>query len=105
MSAHIHIAIFRWKPTADIKAVEAALSDIENLATKVPGIIHISIGESRSAYSEGYTHVILVRGESAQAIESYRNHPEHKSAAAIIESYEDNGIGIDYIANEFESTA
>ena len=93
---NVHIALYKWKDSADIEQVEKALKNVESLATKVKGILDITTGLNTSRYGEGYTHAILVRGEDQTALHNYRNHPDHAKAAEIIESMEDKGIGIDF---------
>lgn len=93
---NIHIALYKWKPTATPEQIDEALKDVEVLALKIPGILDITTGENTSKYSEGYTHVILVRGKDQAVIDAYRNHPDHAKAATIIESMEDQGIGVDF---------
>lgn len=90
-----HIAIFKWKPGTSQENIDAALKEVEALQNKIPGIAEISTGKNESQYSEGYTHVVLVRGENKEAIEAYRNHPDHKKVAGRIEAMEEQGIGID----------
>jgi heme-degrading monooxygenase HmoA len=98
---YIHVAIYRWKADASTDAVNRALIQIENLAGKVPGILDISVGENHSKYSEGYSHIVLVRGSSQEAIDKYRQHPEHQEAAAVLDEAEDHGIGVDFVTGEF----
>lgn len=93
---HVHIALYKWKENVALEQINQALRDIESLATKVPGVLDIVTGENTSKYSEGYTHVILVRGKDQAAIDAYRNHPNHAKAAAIIEGMEDRGVGVDF---------
>lgn len=100
MKVYVHIAIFRWKAEAASEEVDGALLAIEGLASKVPGIIEIAVGSNGSRYNEGYSHVVLVRGESAAAIDAYRKHPEHEEAARVIERMEDHGIGVDFVTGE-----
>lgn len=92
---NIHVALYRWKPNVSEHQISQAFSVIENLTSKIPGIIEISTGANTSVYNEGYTHVILVRGESSAAINQYRLHPDHILAAHMIDEIEDHGIGID----------
>jgi len=94
---HIHIAIFRWKPSVSEDDVVAALRDVEALRPKIPGIVEISTGTNTSRYSDGYTHVVLVRGESQDAIDRYRAHPDHLAVANRIDAMEEHGIGVDYV--------
>lgn len=92
----VHIAIFRWKDDANPAELSNALQMIAGLADKVSGIIEISVAENESRYNEGYTHVVMVRGETPEAIDAYRVHPDHIKAAAVIEAAEDHGIGVDF---------
>jgi len=95
---HIHIALYKWKSSTKPQQISQALQEIEELAEKIPGILDIVTGQNTSKYGEGYTHVILVRGENQAAINAYRNHPDHARIAAVIEQMEDRGIGVDFIA-------
>ena len=91
----VHIALYKWKSSAIPERVEQALAKVKALQT-IPGIVEISCSENTSKYSEGYTHVILVRGENQAAIDAYRNHPDHAIVAKEIEDMEDQGIGVDF---------
>jgi len=91
----IHIALYKWKSSVTTDQIKAVLDKIKALE-KIPSIVEISCAENTSEYNEGYTHVILVRGENQAAIDAYRNHPEHDIAAKEIEAMEDEGIGVDF---------
>ncbi len=93
---NIHIALYKWKASANPEQIANALQAVEALASKVSGIKEIVTGENTSRYSEGYTHVILVRGENQTAIDNYRNHPDHAKVAKDIEAMEEHGIGVDF---------
>lgn len=93
---NIHIALYRWKDGTSLDDVQKLLDGIEALADKIPGVLSIQSGKNTSKYSEGYTHVILVRAQSAQAVDDYRQHPEHARLATAIDSIEDKGIGVDF---------
>lgn len=96
----IHIALYKWKVDAKPEAIQAALTGIEALASEVPDIVEINCAENTSPYSEGYTHVILVRGKNQAALDAYRKHPQHAELASDIEAMEDHGIGVDFDTNE-----
>lgn len=96
---NIHIALYKWKPEVTKEQIEVALNDVESLASKINGIIDIVTGLNTSKYSEGYTHVILVRGKDQKAIDDYRAHPDHQKVAKIIDTMEDKGIGVDFETN------
>ena len=96
---HVHIAVFRWKKNVSEAQVEEALKEVAALKFKIPGIIEISCGRNTSPYSEGYTHVVLVRGQSQAAIDAYRKHPDHVLVAKRIEEMEEHGIGVDFVTN------
>jgi hypothetical protein len=92
----IHIALYHWKDSASESEIADALRQIASLEQKVDGIVEISCARNESKYSEGYTHVILVRGRDAAALQAYRTHPDHDVAAALIEAMEESGIGVDF---------
>ena len=93
---NIHIALYKWKPSASPEDINRAMRGISSLSDQVPGIVEIATGMNTSRYGEGYTHVILVRGKDQAAIEKYRRHPDHSIAAAQIEAIEQHGIGVDF---------
>jgi hypothetical protein len=95
---NIHIALYKWKDAVSQQAIAQALADVASLANKIPGIIEIVTGENTSKYSEGYSHVILVRGENQAAIDAYRAHPDHATVAQTIAAMEDRGVGVDFCA-------
>lgn len=92
----VHIALYKWKSGATKDKIDDALSQISALQNKIDGIVEISCAKNESKFSEGYSHVILVRGQDAKALEEYRSHPDHKRAAILIESIEEKGIGVDF---------
>jgi heme-degrading monooxygenase HmoA len=91
----IHIALYKWKRSATPEQIQHALDKVKALQ-KIPGIIEITCAENTSKYNGGYTHVIFVRGEDQEALDAYRNHPEHKLVANEIEGMEEQGIGVDF---------
>ncbi len=93
---NVHIALYKWKPDVALEEVEQALAELESLATKVPGIVEISTAKNTSKYSEGYTHVILVRGNDQAAIDAYRAHPDHSKVADQLVTIEEHAIGVDF---------
>lgn len=96
---NVHIALYKWKDSITQEQIDNALREIESLADKVPGIVEISTGLNTSKYGEGYSHVILVRGDNQKAIDDYRNHPRHIKVANIIDGMEDHGIGVDFVTS------
>ncbi len=93
---HIHVALFKWKDGVTTGRVNAALGEVRALSSKVPGIDGIYCGANQSKWAAGYTHAVLVIGESAEAIAAYRNHPDHMKVAAEIDAMEERGIGVDF---------
>jgi stress responsive alpha/beta barrel protein len=99
---YVHIAIYKWKESVTPPQIEHALAAVEAIAEKVPGIVEISTGHNTSPFSEGYSHVILLRGQNQAAIDEYRNHPDHIRVARDIEAMEDRGIGVDFVTKQPE---
>lgn len=92
----IHVALYKWKDSVTPEQIEDVFSQLTALGPKIPGLVGIACAQNESKYNEGYTHVIFVRGNDQAALDAYREHPEHAKIAAIIESMEDRGVGVDF---------
>jgi heme-degrading monooxygenase HmoA len=94
---HVHVALFKWRDGTEDGRVEAILRDVEALEQRVPGIVEISCGENTSKYRDGYSHVVLVRGESRAAIDAYLRHPDHVAVSARIDEIQDSLVAVDLV--------
>lgn len=92
----IHIAIFKWKEGVEEARVNQALAVVRELTTKVPGIREIRCGENYHLASQGFTHGVVVIGDSRDALQAYRRHPEHEKIALIIKDMALDVIGFDF---------
>src|ERR1700693_4981054 len=92
---NVHIALYQWKSDVSDDQIKQALEEVESLANKIPGILDIVTWLNTTKYAKGYSHIILVRGKDQQAIDNYRNHPDHQKVARVIDEMEDHGIGVD----------
>lgn len=90
-----HIALYKFKDSVTEQNISDALTLVKSLQPKIPGILETSAGLNTSQYNEGYTHVILVRGESQAAIDAYRAHPDHMAVAALLKAMEEKSVGVD----------
>jgi hypothetical protein len=95
----VHIASFSWKADADLERVEALLRDVEALAERLPGIIEISCRVNTSKYVGGYSHVVLVRGESKAAVDGYLADAEHRAAADVLHALCNDLIAVDRVTS------
>ena len=57
------------------------LEGLASLTDKVPGIRELSVGENFTNRANGYTHGLLVRLDSREALKTYAEHPEHVAVA------------------------
>jgi hypothetical protein len=93
---NVHIALYKFRPEITKSRIEKALLKVAALADEIPGIIEISTAENTSKYGEGYTHVILVRGENQKSMDAYRSHPDHQTVARELDAMEERGVGVDF---------
>ncbi|RJQ36365.1 Dabb family protein [Candidatus Parcubacteria bacterium] len=91
-----HIAIFRWKPGTTEEETISIMKDIRTLKGQIDGIIDIRCGKNFSKWNEGYTHAFVVMVRDRDALDAYRNHPLHRSAAEKIGAMDAGSIGIDF---------
>jgi len=92
----IHIAIFKWKTGTTEEQVNEILTVIRNLRTKVPGVRDIRCGKNYHRAAQGFTHGVVVFADNKEALQAYRDHPEHQQVAPVFESLELDGIGFDF---------
>lgn len=91
----VHIALFKWKPTATSEQIDSALQQVKNLKN-CEGIVDILVGKNYHHESKGLTHGVVVLASSQQALDGYRKHPDHATVAHLIESIEEDGLGFDF---------
>lgn len=93
-----HIAIFKWREGTSKERIQKVLEEVRALQKKIPGVTHILTGENFSLHGKHFTHGVVVLAENQEAIDAYRNHPDHQQVAKEIEEVEEDGIGIDFIS-------
>jgi hypothetical protein len=91
----VHIALFKWKDSVTEAEIDQVLKDLS--AQAVPGSVEIWAGKNESRFSQGYTHVALIRGTSAEAIEAYRTHPDHVALGQTMHAMQAGGVGADFV--------
>jgi hypothetical protein len=92
----VHIALFAWKPGIPEDTIREIATTIQSLKMKIPGVLEIYFGQNFSKWNKGFTHAFVVITKDKQALELYRNHPDHKAIAAEIDSIEAKSIGVDF---------
>lgn len=92
----VHIALYRWKHSVTDQQIKNVFQQLTELGSEIPGLLGIVCTKNKSKFSAGYNHVIFVRAQNQEAIDTYRNHPKHVKVADIIESMEESGIGADF---------
>lgn len=91
----IHVAAFAWREDVADSEVEEALRIVKSLEDVVEGVQSIHVGPTTSKWSKNLTHVVVVIGDSSEAIDAYRKHPIHVDIASKIDAMELDGIGLD----------
>ena len=92
----VHIALFKWKKGVKEEKIDLLLSGLKFLEGRLNGIRSIHIGKNIHPEGKGFTHGVVVIGESAEAIQKYRDHPVHLELAGQIDDIESDGIGCDF---------
>ncbi len=95
----VHIVIFKWKDGTSVELIESAKTALRGLASSVPGILGLEVGENFTDRGQGFTTGLVVRLESKAALEAYQPHPAHQ--AVVVEFI--RPILADIIAVDFEA--
>ena len=72
-----HVVFFAVRPGEDASGMIQALSDLRDA---IPGVVSLSVGESFTARGKAFTHGLIVRLESRDALQAYLEHPAHVAA-------------------------
>jgi len=92
----IHIALFGWKDGVTEEEVGSVLELIKSLKNKCDGVVDIFCGKNYHKEAKGFTHGVVVLAESQEALDGYRQHPDHAIVAEKVEVIEEDGIGFDF---------
>jgi thiamine biosynthesis lipoprotein ApbE len=92
----VHVAIFKWKLDVTVEEIDKVLAEIKALKDKVEGIQDIFCGDNYNKWNEGFTHAVVVLAQTQEALDNYRNHPDHAKVAVKTDAWEEKGIGIDF---------
>lgn len=92
-----HIVLFQVKPYVEPGAVDQMFEGLRVLKDVVPGIIDLSVGRNFTDRGKGYNCGLVVRLESRQALELYRDHPAHQAVLNnLIKPIVDDVLAVDY---------
>jgi hypothetical protein len=92
----VHIALFKWKPTAKQREIYKVLKEVCKLQAKLSGIIHIYAGKNFHSQAKGYTHGIIIIAKTQKWLDAYRKHPDHVIVAKKIDALAKEGLGFDF---------
>jgi len=92
----IHLALFRWKKGTSEKKIKEALQKVKSLCKKCKGVKAIYCGKNFHSEAKGFTHGVVVLADNQEALDAYRQHPDHKDVAQEISAMEEDGLGFDF---------
>ena len=92
-----HIVVFELSKETTQEQIEALYREISSFRDRIPGILDLTIGENFSKISKNYTHGVVIRFETKQALKDYFTNPIH---TAMVENHLKpilvDGLEIDY---------
>lgn len=91
-----HLVLFTVKGDAGTKDVEDLLASLKGLKKKIPDVIDLSVGESFSERSQGYTHGLFARFRTVDDLRSYISHPEHLAVVEKLDALTTGRLVVDY---------
>ena len=73
-----HVVLWAFKDSVPPAERDAILAAVRALATTVPRLRSLEVGENVSpARAQGYTHVLLESFDDRDALAAYASHPDH----------------------------
>ena len=81
-----HVVLVRWSPGTPPEVEEEARRLVRSFTSAIPGVISVTEGPSVSTegLESGFTWGFVIAMESAEALERYLPHPEHRKLGALI---------------------
>lgn len=81
-----HMVWIRFNEGVSQQRIDEHLAGLRDLQEKVPGVLELSVGENFTDRSGGFTHGLLVRLPSRDALQGYLEHPEHVAVAGPLKA-------------------
>ena len=98
-----HAVFFAVRPGADAGPMVQALSGLRD---EIPGIVSLSVGENFTQRGKQFTHGLVVRLESRDALQAYLDHPAHVAAVEDhVKPVLDDLLALDWDVPDWDVTA
>lgn len=95
-----HIVMWKFLPEAQGHTKEENMDIIAQrlkaLIPIIPEIKAFEIGKDALHSSMSYDMALIMKFESFEALEAYKNHPEHKKVSAYVKSVREARTCVDY---------
>ena len=93
-----HLVLFKFKQEASAPQIDEAISQLQQLPSKIDDIIELSCGKNFSDRSQGFEYGLRVLLKDNEALERYQKHESHvnvveNNVKPILESI----LAVDYI--------
>ena len=91
-----HIVAFKMNETDKADNLQRLKSELDHLPTKIPDIVSYETGINISSRSSAYDLILVSVFQDLDALDSYRNHPEHLKVTGHIKQIVSDTIVVDY---------
>jgi quinol monooxygenase YgiN len=91
-----HIVLFKLKPDTDEATIAHHMSDFRALAQTVRAIRAIEVERDFVGRDVSAEFGLVVQLEDRDALDAYRNHPDHQAAFTRLTSNLDHMLVLDY---------
>lgn len=91
-----HLVLFAVKDGAPAEDVEDLLSSLRNLRSSITNVLDLSVGRDFSGRGGGYTHGLFVRFRTADDLQAYLEHPEHRAVVEKLDALTTGRLVVDY---------
>lgn len=91
-----HIVLFTLRQGVSRGDAEDLTRSLDALKGSVPGVVDLSVGENFSERAGGYTHGLVVRFHTRDALQGYMEHPDHRAVVEKLEERTTGRIVVDY---------
>jgi len=92
-----HMVLFDFKDDTSQETIDHIFSELADLKTLCPGVLHYAGGEysSPEGLNGSFSHGFIMTFDSEESRNHYLPHPEHERVKALIIPHLDNVVAFD----------
>ena len=94
----IHIVCWKYRPDVPAADREEHRRRLKELSQRLPNIARLDVGADILHLDRSFDTALVAEFESREALDSYNEHPEHQTVAAMGRDLAEKAVSVDFWA-------